>query len=306
MQEEIYSGVLREARSWFALPDDKKRQIELSPQTHYRGYQPLGANVTRYEGGFVRDWHEGIDLYKEVTPDEAQYLPASPVHGLNQWPVQVPNFAHLLRAYIEACLGLGAAMMRGVALGLDLPERVFEPFTDQSYWVTRVIYYPPLPGHDGGSNGNPGATSSDAPYGTTSYLPRSTQLSCGEHCDYGCWTFVNQEQGVTALQVQNQDGIWVDAPPLPGTFVCNVGDMMTRWTAGEYKSTLHRVVNASPYQDRVSIPFFYEANFDCVVKPLLSSPTRPGRGQEVVTKPVMYGKHLESKVLRNFEFPSTV
>lgn len=46
-----------------------KKQIDIGPHTHFRGYQALGANVTRYEGGFQRDWHEAIDLYKETDPD---------------------------------------------------------------------------------------------------------------------------------------------------------------------------------------------------------------------------------------------
>jgi hypothetical protein len=44
-----------------------KQQIALSPQRHFRGYQSLGANVTRFDGGFARDYHEGIDFYKDVT-----------------------------------------------------------------------------------------------------------------------------------------------------------------------------------------------------------------------------------------------
>jgi isopenicillin N synthase-like dioxygenase len=34
-------------------------------------------------------------------------------------------------------------------------------------------------------------------------LPRSTQLSCGEHTDYGLLTMVNQDEHVAALQVHN-------------------------------------------------------------------------------------------------------
>lgn len=45
-----------------------KKQILIRPDTHYRGYQQLGANVTRYEDGYQRDWHEAIDLYREQSP----------------------------------------------------------------------------------------------------------------------------------------------------------------------------------------------------------------------------------------------
>lgn len=42
-----------------------KQQIALGPKSSYRGYQQLGSNVTRFDGGFQRDHHEAIDLYKE-------------------------------------------------------------------------------------------------------------------------------------------------------------------------------------------------------------------------------------------------
>ena len=55
---------------------------------------------------------------------------------------------------------------------------------------------------------------------------RDLQLSCGEHRDYGLLTLVLQEPHLSALQVKNAAGEWVDAPPMPGSFVVNIGDMM--------------------------------------------------------------------------------
>lgn len=62
----VHEGVLHAARQWFMLPATLKNQIAISPATAFRGFQALGENVTRYQGGFQRDWHEAIDLYKEV------------------------------------------------------------------------------------------------------------------------------------------------------------------------------------------------------------------------------------------------
>ena len=56
------------------MQEGVKRQLELSPASRYRGYQPLGSNVTRYDEGFARDWHEGIDLYRE-TPVRSPICP---------------------------------------------------------------------------------------------------------------------------------------------------------------------------------------------------------------------------------------
>lgn len=85
------------------------------------------------------------------------------------------------------------------------------------------------------------------------------------HQQYGLLTLVNQESHVAALQVKNADGQWITAHPIPGAFVCNIGDMLRVLTNDRYLPTAHRVINADPEQDRVSIPFFYEPSFDAEV-----------------------------------------
>ncbi|GAB4818531.1 hypothetical protein N2152v2_005577 [Parachlorella kessleri] len=271
MPAEVQEGVLAEARRWFSLPESVKQQIALSPDRHYRGWQQLGANVTRYEGGYQRDWHEAIDLYKEVLPKDLKEsgLQPSPIHGSNPWPDQVPEFATALRLYIDGCLSVGAAILRGIALGLQLPEHFFEGPTagrDGAYWVTRVIHYPPLA--QGSQYQATGSQAAAAAAAERADVERSTQLSCGEHTDYGLLTLVNQESHVEALQVKNADGQWVSAAPLPHSFVVNIGDMFKVWTNGRYTPTLHRVVNGDPRHSRVSAAFFYEPCYEAVVEPL--------------------------------------
>jgi len=123
-------------------------------------------------------------------------------------------------------------------------------------------------------------------------------ISCGEHTDYGCLTILNQDSTRCALQVLRKDGEWVYANPIPGAFVVNIGDMIETWTNGLYKATLHRVINTMKNY-RVSVPFFFEPNFDATVAPLPSccSPDNPPKYPSV-----MYGDHLLSKVNSNFYF----
>jgi isopenicillin N synthase-like dioxygenase len=123
-------------------------------------------------------------------------------------------------------------------------------------------------------------------------------ISCGEHTDYGCLTLLNQDETRDALQVLSKSGEWVNANKVDGALVVNIGDMVNIWTNNIYKSTLHRVIHkGSNY--RVSIPFFYEPNFDSVISPLPSCVAETGGSP--LHKSVMYGDHLLSKVTNNFE-----
>jgi len=313
---------LSTARSFFqSATPDQKQQLKLLPSTHYRGYQSLGQNVTRYIDSdgtpkFQRDWHEALDYYREVVDDThspsssatsgngdglaplfTSQVSPSPIHGTNPWPSDFPLFHYHLQHYIQGCLSLGSTIMKGIALGLGLQDvDTFTHLAADNYWVVRVIHYPKL--NDSNSNtGNPSSSLS------LSEIERSKQLSCGEHTDYGFLTIVNQEQGVSALQVKNAStGEWIPADPIPGALVCNIGDMMRVLTHGEYKPTLHRVINDGNAnggkRSRVSVPFFYECGFDTIIEPLKELRKD---GKEGEYESVRYGKHLENKVLSNFE-----
>ncbi len=60
---------------------------------------------------------------------------------------------------------------------------------------------------------------------------------------------------------------WIDAPPIPGSFVVNIGDMLERMTRGAYRSTPHRVRNTSDV-GRLSFPFFFDPAWDAEVRPV--------------------------------------
>ncbi|XP_074304982.1 homoarginine-6-hydroxylase 2-ODD-C23.1-like [Silene latifolia] len=124
-------------------------------------------------------------------------------------------------------------------------------------------------------------------------------IGCGAHTDYGLLTLVNQDEDVTALQVRNHSGEWIWAPPIPGTFVCNIGDMLKILTNGMYESTLHRVINNSP-KYRICVAYFYETNFDAAIEPMEICVQKSG-GIKKLGRAV-YGEHLVSKVKNNFRY----
>ena len=67
---------------------------------------------------------------------------------------------------------------------------------------------------------------------------------------------------------------WLDAPPRPGAFVLNVGDIGERWSNGTLRSTPHRVLNRTG-RDRYSIPYFFDPAAAAVV--VAAARLRPGR-----------------------------
>ncbi|OAK96107.1 Clavaminate synthase-like protein [Phaeosphaeriaceae sp. SRC1lsM3a] len=296
------------ARDFFALPVEEKQKIKRfdagGPEggDGARGYQGLGENVT----GGLQDMQEAIDWYREWPEDQKEPGDGGPgsvrtLQGANLWPEKPAQLKSVYEAYIERVQEVGKALVKamGVALELGEPtegagyeaedEDVFVRNCDEGFWVMRMIGYPPLPESFT-------AAESNSP----------TQFSCGAHTDYGCVTLLHASPTPGALQARLKDGTWLNADPVPGAFVVNIGDMIERWTNGLWKSTMHRVIHKGEGY-RVSVPFFYEPNFGAVVRPLGKCVERSGmEGVGGTGKKIhegsTYGEHLLTKVFSNFYY----
>ncbi|KAF2468505.1 Clavaminate synthase-like protein [Lindgomyces ingoldianus] len=291
--------VISLARQFFFSPLSEKNKIKRydagGPEggDGARGYQGMGENITLGR----RDVQEAVDLYREWdhSPKEegnggkGTY---KTLQGPNLWPAQPPELKEVYLDYIDQLMKVGEAVVRamGTALDLGAPQPnantttedgdVFVRNTDHSFWVMRMIGYPPL----------------QAPYNPDS--SDVTEFSCGEHTDYGCVTLLLADPTPGALQVLLKDNkTWLNADPIPGHFVVNIGDMIERWTNGIWKSNKHRVIHRGEGY-RVSVPFFYEPNFEAMVKPLGKCVERSGEAP--VHEGNTYGEHLLGKVFNNF------
>ncbi|KAJ3563339.1 hypothetical protein NPX13_g8238 [Xylaria arbuscula] len=69
------------------------------------------------------------------------------------------------------------------------------------------------------------------------------------------------QDSIGGLQVLNRQGQWINAKPVPGTFVVNIADYMQRITNDRYVSTVHRVQNYSG-NERISMAFFFGFNLN--------------------------------------------
>ena len=123
------------------------------------------------------------------------------------------------------------------------------------------------------------------------------QIGAGAHTDFGCLTILAQDMK-GGLQVKNAAGTWIDATPIPGAFVINIGDMMARWTNDIFASTQHRVINVSG-AERYSLPFFFDPNFSAEVAAL---PTCTGPGEPPKFAPTTGGQHLLDMINATFDY----
>ncbi len=217
-------------RLFFALPLEQRQEVSLTKSRCNRGYEAM--RTQRLEAGTPPDLKEGFYIGNDLASDHPNVLAGYFNQGPNQWPPALPGFRPAMQAYFDAMTELATRMMRPMALSLGLPADHFAAFCGDPMSVLRLLHYPPQPAN-----------------------PQPGEKGCGAHSDWGCLTLLWQD-AAGGLQVQVA-GEWIDAPPTPGTFVVNIGDMFARWTNDLYRSTLHRVVNVSG-RDRYSVPFFFE------------------------------------------------
>lgn len=147
-----------------------------------------------------------------------------------------------------------------------------------------------------------------AQVGMFHYLPPSNELgpdevTCGEHTDYGILTMLMQDDA-SGLEIKDESGQWIPAPPIPGTFIVNLGDMLEVWTNGAYKATLHRVRKTQTGKDRLSVAFFFDPNLETVVKPIKLEntliPLKNRKPNGNIKVPVTFGEFLVDKYKHTF------
>jgi len=248
--EPVIDELMKQTLRFFRQPLEIKKKVDANFIQRHRGYIPMGdlyADVNARP-----DIQEGYELSLELPADDPDYLAGNIMYGPNVWPDDLPGFQEGVYGYYEAVLALGYKLFRAIEMTLGLPENWFDPMIDKPMGQLRLIYYPPQDGR---------------------IDPK--RIGIGAHTDYECFTLLLQDDK-GGLQVGNREGEWIEATPIPGTIVVNIGDMLMRWTNDEFVSTPHRVINRSG-KERISFPLFFGANYDTVVRclPQFQGPDNP-------------------------------
>ena len=264
--ETELADMLEWGRRFFALPLDRKMTVAVNDRSASLGFLRVGGLNPEANADAKPDRKERLFLSRDVLPGETPAA-RSPA-GRAQWPSEavLPGFTTFVKAQIAKRVTLARALGRGFALSLELGESYFDRYYDHLGCMCALNYYPP----QDAASANEG------------------QWGFSPHTDYGSFTVVQQDD-LGGLQARNSAGEWIDVPPIPGTFVVNVGDLLARWTNDFYVSTLHRVRNVGA-RERVSTSFFVYPDVEAEIRCLetCQSTDNPPRYE-----PVNSGAYIE-------------
>ena len=264
-------------KRFFDLPLADKLALHLRNSPTTAGYVPMGGQRldSQDDSGDVAptDVKEAFYCGMELPDDHPLAQLNIRNMGHNQWPAALPGLREQVIAYHEALRVLADRVLQLMALSLDLPPDWFEPFHDWPGFGIRMLRYPPQP--------------ENAAF---------NQIGAGAHTDWSGITLLAQDD-LGGLEVRNAAGTWVEATPVPGSFIVNLGDLMARWTNGLYSSNMHRVKNIASDRDRYSVPFFYAPRFDAVIEPV---PTCVGPGQPAKFPPCTTIEHMMEMFNRSY------
>jgi len=263
--------VYGEAKRFFAQDDAKKAEIAIEKSSCHRGWFRVGGENLDPSRQAVGDLKEGIKIGRDLPATHPLVLAGTPLHGPNQWP-DLPGWREVMQEYYDSMEALGRVLLQAFAAALGVGETYFDGWLKSPMTTLGPLHYPPQRGRI-----------TDA------------RLGAGAHTDYGCLTMLAQDDA-GGLQVRAKSGAWIDAPPVAGSFVVNIGDMMERWTNGVFASTLHRVINVSG-QERYSLPYFFDPDFDAPVVCLESC-----LGDGAKFAPTTAGKHLLDMINASFDY----
>ena len=265
IDEALFDHMLAATKEFFALPVEEKMRSYIGLSRCHRGYVPVGEEGV--ETG-TPDVKEAFDTALDLPADDPDYLAGNPMLGPNTWP-DLPGFAEAVTAYYDAVLDVGHLLLRAFAVALGEDPEVFSRHATKTPSQLRLVHYP--------------------------YNPSAEDvLGIGAHTDYECFTLLKPT--APGLEVLNGAGQWIDVPPVDGTFVVNIGDMLELWTNGAFVATSHR--DRKVIEERYAFPLFVNVDYDTEVQPLPQFASADGKDRAALRA----GEHLFAQTAQTFAY----
>jgi isopenicillin N synthase-like dioxygenase len=271
LQQAVFTG----AKKFFALPYETKKALDAHSNQGLRGYDVLASQS--YEDDILPDLKEGFYTGVDLPASDPRVQARRFLMGSNIWPdadlLPATEFREPVEAYHAALMALAIRVLQLIERTLPYGPGIFDEFiANDPITPMRMLHYPPA---------RPEAERAG-----------KTQYGASAHTDFGAITLLLQgdSPGLEVLDSRNGEE-WVPVPPNPDVYVVNVGDMLSFWTKGEYKSSVHRVINREP-GDRYSVVFFFDGNGDAKLAPL--------DGSQEEEDPLTVEQHMIRRVAESY------
>ncbi|KAF3088296.1 hypothetical protein TWF102_010202 [Orbilia oligospora] len=229
------------SKKFFSSPRAEKEKCAISENN--KGWSSMLSETLDPENQSRGDFKEALNFGEFKDGHAQQPLPDSLVADEST-----------LNDFFTSCHNLCVRLLQLFAMGLKIDEEAggkdwFSSRHDQSGpsgSILRLLHYPIIP--------------SDA-----NYVP-GKDIRAGAHSDYGSITLLFQRPGQEGLEILSKG--WQPVPVHPESvdtsrpppILVNIGDLLSYWTGGYLRSTVHRVVvppTASiSGEDRYSMAFF--------------------------------------------------
>jgi len=224
---EMLDRCFEVASTFFAQSDEMKLEHASSAARNYRGFTPMGGGHNCSAKSVRPEIKETFYFGGSADWDDQSLVP------------EIEDFDELSKQFHASMLELSRVTLRAMSLALGLSSDYFESKACRNP-AAKVLF--------------------------TSYPPVDTGgMSCGAHTDCGFLTMLCSSGG-RGLAVQRMDGTWISVASSRYKFVCNLGDLATKWTNGLFRSTPHRVLNDSHESVRQSLIFFNNLDADAIIE----------------------------------------
>lgn len=247
--QTLIEQVFAVSKRFFTLPLEQKMELHVSRFEQHAGYIPVGGEkLDDYSERGHPDQKESLEVSIGLQVNDANKKDGDLFLPGTLWLRTHPEIREVLHTYYKQMWGLSRLLYRITALALGLPEEFFTDSFSRPITNIRLLSYPPV---------------------DINTKINNKIRACGEHSDYLGYNLLVQDQ-VGGLEVLNSNGEWIEATPVPGTFVVNTGDLISHWTNDLFASTVHRVTVNKSGQYRNAVAFFTGPNFDASIECLPS------------------------------------
>ncbi|HKK76285.1 MAG TPA: 2-oxoglutarate and iron-dependent oxygenase domain-containing protein [Saprospiraceae bacterium] len=252
------------SKAFFALEEATKKKYEIAGLAGQRGYTSFGKEHAKQSD--VADLKEFYQFGQTVLGDH----PLKSNYPDNVAVDEIPAFLPLAQKLYQSFEEAGSALLKAIALHLDLEENYFDTRIENGNSILRAIHYPPI-----------------------TREPASA-IRAEQHEDINLITLL---VGASAGGLQiHSNGEWLPIVPGENEIVINVGDMLQRLTNNYLKSTTHRVVNPPREQwhlPRLSIPFFLHPRMEVDLTCLDQCVTEE---RPLAYEPITAGEYLNERL----------